>query len=79
MGKLVKHTYINVNEDDMKNESFDGELVDFATQKLNETIPELSHVINIESSGGVSEIRPVMCNSRTWYKCRWMQLSVWYY
>lgn len=82
--RKVKHMYVYRNEDEMKKKigDFAGgweALADFVTSEMNDLLPLDSQVINIESSSGVDEVRPEQCNSGTWYKCKWIQLSVWYY
>lgn len=78
---MIQHTYITVTSDKMKAVGFDGNLTDFACSALNEWLEkqkESIRIINIESNFWKDEMRPVMCDSSTWYT-RWsMQLSVWY-
>lgn len=78
---MIQHTYITVTSDEMKAAGFDGNLADFACAALNKWLEkqkESIRVINIESDFWKDEMRPVMCNSSTWYTRHSMQLSVWY-
>lgn len=78
---MVQHTYLTVNTDEMTELRFNGNLADFACAALNEWLEKQNEnirIINIESDFWKDEIRPVMCDSSTWYTRRSMQLSVWY-
>lgn len=77
---MLVHTYIEVNEDEMKKVGWKGSLIDFAAEKMNEWQDRMlpaARIINVESSCWTNEIRPLQCNSSTWYKRRSIGLTVW--
>ncbi len=82
----IRSDFIEVNEDQRKQENFDGQLTQFACLKLSEYLNKKLQeecivkikIINIESNSGVEEIRPSMCNSSTWYNRRWVILRAYY-
>lgn len=68
---MVQFEKIWVTSDEQRDAYFTGSLDVFAVQKLNERIAELpagTRVISVEPFYSTSEIRPVLCNSDTWYK-----------
>lgn len=78
---MVRHCYIEVNSDEMKEVDFTGCLADFAAEKLSEFLQDCENflrVISIESCFSKTHMQPVMCNSSTWYYREDLQLSVWY-
>lgn len=77
---MLAHFTSSVNSDELKEFGFSGDLADFAAKKANERMKERfvgSRIVTVESSYYTEEVRPVMCNSGTWYKRRHLTLSVW--
>lgn len=83
----IKHVKIVARDDDprYKADGYDS-LFGFAQDLLNETMEGLMAVdgvanvipISVNESFYADEMRPVMCNSGTWYTRRSLVLSVWY-
>lgn len=68
---MIRFEKIWVTSDERQDAYFTGSLDEFAVQKLNERIaglPAGTRVISVEPFYSTCEIRPVLCNSDTWYK-----------
>ena len=77
----IKHKYVSVNSDEREAAKFEGDLADFAAEKLNEFLAGSARgarVVGVESEVWVREVRPKPSDSSTWYDRTYMRLSVWY-
>lgn len=76
---LIYHNIV-VDEDDMREAGWKGTLREFAADAVNkwkDMMLPLAKIITVESTSWVDEVRPLQCNSSTWYKRRSVNLNVW--
>lgn len=82
---FVDNLTVTVNDDDedFKSGGFTS-LREYGADVLNKKIAEVAPMclgfrpMNVIESWSVDEIRPVMCNSGTWYKRRSLSMCLWY-
>lgn len=79
---MIKYLHVHVDSDMQKLDKHEGSLREYAAIKLSDECRKLkirdADIISIESSSWSQEMRPVMCNSATWYNQSCVELSVWY-
>ncbi len=71
------------DDDDYKAGKF-ANLREYGASALNKKISEVSldclafRPMNVIESWSVDEVRPVICNSSTWYRRRSLSMCLWY-
>ena len=81
----TKHFKVVARDDDeaYKNGSYE-DLFGYSQEPLNKKLQDLHdegyrgyHIVSVNELFSVDEIRPVQCNSGTWYERQTLALSVW--
>lgn len=81
---MMKHIDIRVADDEEEYKEY-GSLYSFAEARLNAEIENMTlalthgkiNVCSVIEDWYKNQIRPVQCDSRTWYDRRTLELSVW--